>query len=104
MSAIMSQTVVKIFLFVLLFIIQNIDLRFCKLVYSFYVHYSFLKSCGFPGTRALIIGIIMETNGGFFFPYAELSVEDINFDYLLNIDAPEMRHRVLYLGNATCQL
>ena len=25
------------------------------------------KSCGFPGTRALIIGIIMETNVGFFF-------------------------------------
>ena len=27
------------------------------------------KSCGFPGTRALIIGIMMETNGGFFFVF-----------------------------------
>ena len=61
---------------------------------------TFLKSCGFPGTRALIIGIIMETNGGFFF---------FHFQYFsiflsLHIDTPEMRHRILYLGIATCQL
>ena len=30
------------------------------------------KSCGFPGTRALIIGIIMETNVGFFFSILSL--------------------------------
>ena len=45
------------------------------------------KSCGFPGTRALIIGIIMETNGGIFvlFSWEELLTTNIFSQFLFKV-------------------